>query len=151
MLWVLICTVHLTVCSYHVTYAFHSEHNLYSYLNVNDLSAQIRGETWSLTHCNATVTHNHIVRKRTLKHLAKETEWMSRVVSTYLYGAFDCMFLSCHIRLWDLIHTIYLPECQGTLCWNQLQNLKISDDNSTRTHNNLVPKQTLNLSAKLAK
>ena len=28
--WVLICTVHLTVCSCHVTYAFQSESTLYS-------------------------------------------------------------------------------------------------------------------------
>ena len=39
---------------------------------------------------------------------------MSCVVSAYLYGAFDCMFLSCHISEW--IHTLELPECQGTLC-----------------------------------
>ena len=29
MLWVLICTVHLTVCYYHVTYEFQSESTLY--------------------------------------------------------------------------------------------------------------------------
>ena len=29
MLWVLICTVHLTVCYYHVTYEFQSESKLY--------------------------------------------------------------------------------------------------------------------------
>ena len=30
VLWVLICTVHLIVCSYHVTYAFQSEPTQYS-------------------------------------------------------------------------------------------------------------------------
>ena len=44
-------------------------------------------------------THNHLVRKRTLNHLAKLVKWLSCVVSTYLYGAFDCMFLSCHVRV----------------------------------------------------
>ena len=26
----------------------------------------------------------------------------------------DCMFLSCHVRVWEWIHTLWLPECQGT-------------------------------------
>ena len=30
MLWVLICTMHLTICYYYVTYAFQSESTLYS-------------------------------------------------------------------------------------------------------------------------
>ena len=33
VLWVLICTVHLTVCCYHLTYAFQSESSLYICLN----------------------------------------------------------------------------------------------------------------------
>ena len=39
-------------------------------------------------------THNHLVRKRTLNHLAKLVNWLSCVVNTYLYGACDCMLLS---------------------------------------------------------
>ena len=30
---------------------------------------------------------------------------IDRVVSTYLYGAFDCMLLSCHIRVSEWIYT----------------------------------------------
>ena len=26
-----------------------------------------------------------------------------------------CVFLSCHVRVSEWIHTLYLPECQGTL------------------------------------
>ena len=37
-----ICTMHLTVCSYHVTYAFQSESTLYSCLNVKELLAWSR-------------------------------------------------------------------------------------------------------------
>ena len=44
--------------------------------------------------CNGYRNHNHLVRVRTLNHLAKLAEWLSCVVSTYLYDAFDCMFLS---------------------------------------------------------
>ena len=47
--------------------------------------------------CNGIRTHNHLVCKWTLKYLAKLAKWLSCVVSTYLYGAFDCM-LSCHVR-----------------------------------------------------
>ena len=50
-------------------------------------------------YCNWTRTHNHLVHKRTLNHLAKLAKRLSCVVSTYLYGAFDCMFLSCHVRV----------------------------------------------------
>ena len=53
--------------------------------------------------CNRTRNQNHLYRKRTLTHLAKLAKWLSCVLSTYLYGAFDCIFLSrqvcfCHDR-----------------------------------------------------
>ena len=41
---VLICKVPLTVCSYHVAYAFQSESTLYNSLNVKELLAQKRRE-----------------------------------------------------------------------------------------------------------
>ena len=43
-------------------------------------------------------THNHLVRERTINHLAKLVKLLDCVVSTYLYGAFDFMLLSCHVR-----------------------------------------------------
>ena len=67
----LICTVHLTVCSYHVTYAFQSESTLYSCLNVKELLARSMREIGNLSDCNWTRTHNHLVHKRTLNPLAK--------------------------------------------------------------------------------
>ena len=39
---------------------------------------------------------------QTLKHLAKLANWLTCVVSTYLYIAFDCMFLSCHVCNWPI-------------------------------------------------
>ena len=63
----------MTVCFYHVTYAFQSESTLYSCLNVKELLARSRREIWNLSDCNWTRTH--------------------------LYGEFDCMFLSCHVRV----------------------------------------------------
>ena len=49
---------------------------------------------------------------------------ISCVARTYLYGAFDCMLLSCHVRISEWIHTLYLPECQGTSCSKQVRYLK---------------------------
>ena len=96
VLWVLVCTVHLTVCSYHVTYRFHSEFTLYSCLNVKDLFARNRRDICILSDYSAGRTHNHLVDKRTLNHSAKLAKCLSFVLSTYLYSSLDCMFLSSH-------------------------------------------------------
>ena len=63
-----------TVCSYHVTYAIQSESTLCSGLNVKKLLSWSRREIWNLSDCNWAVTHNYLVQKRTLNHLAK---WLS--------------------------------------------------------------------------
>ena len=46
---------------------------------------------------NRTRTHNLLVCKRTLNHLAKLAKQLSRFVNTYLYGACACMLLLCHV------------------------------------------------------
>ena len=61
----------LCVCCYHVTYAFQSESTLYSCMNLKEFLARNRLEIRSLSDCNWTRTHNHLVHKRTLNHLAK--------------------------------------------------------------------------------
>ena len=114
MLCVLICRVHLTVCYYHVRYGFQSDSTLYICLNGKEILARNRRDISSLSDYNGTPTHNHIVRKWTLNHLAKLTEWLSCVVSTYLYGAFDCRLLSCHVPISEWVHALYLLECQGS-------------------------------------
>ena len=53
----------LTVCSYHVTYAFQSESTLYSCVNVKKLLVRSRRAIWRLGDCNWTRTQNHLVRK----------------------------------------------------------------------------------------
>ena len=119
-----ICTVHLTVSSYRVTYAFQTESRIYICLNVKELLAPNRRDIWNLTHCNEIRTHSQLVRKRTLNHLVKLIKWLSWVVSTCLYGAFDCTFLLCHIRDSEWIHALYLPEYQRNPCSKQAQYLK---------------------------
>ena len=100
----------LTECSCHVTYAFHSESTLSSCLNVKELLARNKRKIWSLSDCIWTRTHNRLVHKRTLNHLAKLAKWLSCLVSTYLYSAFDCMSLSCHVRVseWIFLRTKWL-------------------------------------------
>ena len=82
-----------------------------------------------LSDCNWTRTNNHLVRKRTLNHLAKLTlKRLSCVVSAYLYGAFDCMFLSCHVRVSEWIQTKWLSvRLRTKWLWVrvQLQSLKL--------------------------
>ena len=107
--------MHLTVCSCHATYAFQREFTHYSWRNVKELLDRSRRKMWSLSDCNWTRTQNYLVRKRTLNHLAKLAKWLSFVQSTYLYGAFDCMFLSCHDKYIQLI-SIILHLSRGTLC-----------------------------------
>ena len=95
-------------------YAFQSESTLYSYLNVKELLARSRREIWRWSDCNWTRTQNHLVLKRTLNHLAKLAKWLSCVVSTYLYGAFDCI-LSFHVCLSESMHN---PHSQhSSIIW----------------------------------
>ena len=46
---------------------------------------------------------------------------LKNLESNYL----DCMFLPCHIRVSQWIHTVQLPECLGTSCSKQARNLKV--------------------------
>ena len=119
MLLVLVRMLHFTVCSYYVRYKFQRESTLYICLNVKELLAGNWHDIWSLSDSNRARTHNHLLRKRTLNHLAKLRKLLSGVVSTRLYGAFDCIFLSCHVHVSEWIHTLYLPERQGMPCSKQ--------------------------------
>ena len=147
----LICTVHLTACSYHVTYASQSESTLYIFQNVKELRARNKRDIWSLSDCNGTRTHNYLIHKRTFNHLAKLIKRFSWVVSTCLYGAFDFIFLSCHVRVSVWIYTLYLPEFQELLARKKRDIWSLSDSNVSRTHNHLICKRTLNHLAKITK
>ena len=105
-----ICLVHLTVCYYHVTCAFQSEFKLCSCLNVKELPGQNKRDIWILSDSNRTGTHKHLVCKRTLKNLVKLSKWLTCVVSSYLYGAIDCMLLPCQLRISKWVHNLQLPE-----------------------------------------
>ena len=119
-------------------------------LNVKELLARTRHHIWGLTDSNEIRTHNQLVRKRTLNHLAKLAKWLSCIVGTYLYGAFECMLLSCHVRVSEWIHTLYL-NVKEILAKSRSHIWDLNDCNKIGTRNHLVPKWTFNHSAKLAK
>ena len=51
----------------------------------------------------------------------------SSISTVYLHdnkNHHDCMFLTCHVRVSQWIHTLQLPECQRTPYSKQTQNLK---------------------------
>ena len=114
-LWVLICTVQLTVCSCHVKYVFQSKSTLYSCLNVEKLLDRNMREIWSLTDSNGTRTPNNLIGKKALNTLTKLNKWLRWDVSTYLYGGFHCTFLSCHVRVSDWIHTLFAWMSRNSL------------------------------------
>ena len=68
------CKTLQIVCSFHITYESQSESTLYSCLKVKEHLARSRRAMWSLSDCNWTQTHNHLVHIGTLKHLAKLTK-----------------------------------------------------------------------------
>ena len=67
------------------------------YLNAKEPFALSRWHIWSLIDNNEIRTQSQLVRKRALNCLDKLGKWLSAVVITYLYGAFVCMLLSCHV------------------------------------------------------
>ena len=78
---VLICFFFSIQTAHHVTYTFQSESTLCSCLNVKELIARNRRDIWSLSDCNGTRTHNHLVRKQTLNLLAK----LARLVNGWVF------------------------------------------------------------------
>ena len=112
MLWVLICTVHLTVCSSHLTYTFQRLFTLSTCLNVKKIFAQSRWEIWSLSDCNWARTQNHLVRKRNTPPFSQTGpfEWPGSVFVSELSGSrfqsscsffvfiFSCSYLNLRFR-----------------------------------------------------
>ena len=68
-------------------------------VNVKELLSPSRHEIKSLSEYNCTLNQNHLAGKETQHHLDKLAKPLSSVLSTYLYNAFYCMFLSCHVRV----------------------------------------------------
>ena len=83
-------------------HAFQNESTIYSCLNVKELVDQIRRHIWHLSNNNRIRTHNHLVHKQTLNHLAKLTslaKWLSVHLRT--------KWLWVRIRLGSLIFSTF--------------------------------------------
>ena len=91
-----------SLCSNYVTYAFQSESTRYSCLNVKELLTRNRCNIWSLSDCNWTGTHNHLVRKRTLTHLVKLAQpvWLNGWVFVYKLSGCGFHFSRSHQKFW---------------------------------------------------
>ena len=105
----------------HVMYAFQSESTLYSCLNFKELVARSRREIWSLSDCNWTPTHNHLVHKETLNHLAKVAKsfsnvtrktWQEKLSKKWNLDKFN------HLYIWNIFKYIFLSFANGTICNN---------------------------------
>ena len=109
-------------------------------LNVKEVLARTRHHFWSLSDNNKIQTENHLVRKWTLNHLSKQAKWLSCVVSTYPYGAFECVLLSCqmrHIRVKP--HSIVCLNAKELLARSRRIIWTLTDSNKIRTHKHVVP------------
>ena len=110
--------------SFHIP--FQRESTLFTCLNIKKLFAKRRRKISSLSDCNWTRSLYHLHHRQTPNDSPKLASWLSFFVSTYKHGVFDCMFLSCHVRASEWIHTLCLPEWQETPCWKQAQSLKFN-------------------------
>ena len=151
MFWVLICTVQLTVCSYHVTYAFQSQSTIYFCLNLKDLFAQSRHVMSRLSDWNWTWTQDHLVDKLTLNHLAKLTKW--RAVFWVLFCKVQLNGCSYHVtNSFQSEFILYsFQNVQELLARSRREMWSLSDCHWTQTQNHVSPKPTLNCLAKLTK
>ena len=93
-------------------------HTLYSCLNVKELLGWSWCEIWSLSDCNWTRTHNHLVRKQTHNHLAKLASLQSSCshlkIPQAKFPLSNCsLILSVRwIRAWELKCFCPNPNCK---------------------------------------
>ena len=121
------------LCYYRFTCAFQSKSTLYSWLNVKEFLAWNRRNIWSLNDYNGTLIQNLFVRKRTLSHLAKLAKWLSCVVSTYLYGAFDYMVKSLFVLFISITAFYFFPFSLIIWSWKVIRFIFWRSLNSTFT------------------
>ena len=80
---------------------------------------------FSINFSNETWTHDHLVCKRTLKHLAKLAKWLGYVVITYLNSASIVQFYQVTYAFKMNLHLL-LPEFQGAPCPSQAEHWKFN-------------------------
>ena len=66
----------MSVCSYHVTYAFQSESTLHSCLNVKELLAHSETRTWHDKNIQSNAPYRKVLTTQ-LNYLASLAKWLS--------------------------------------------------------------------------
>ena len=109
MLWVLICMVHLIVCSYHVTYAFQSESTLFIWMNVKELLARSSREIWSLSDCFEQGVPWYLGKYRVWIHSETHT-WhdknISQIYCTDKYSQYSSIILPVSLNGWVFVYEL---------------------------------------------
>ena len=136
-----------SVCFYHVTYTLRGNlHSILEWVSRNRLlKTGTISEIW--------VTERHWKLQtdtRILNYLAKVVNSLRCIVVTPLYGALTLCFILSHTRS-EYIHTLWLPDCQGTPCSKQVQYLKLKWLQRDWQQNHLVHRDKFSRSAKMVK
>ena len=82
----------------------------------------------------------HLAFKQTIKRLASLAKCLRCIVRYYFHGTFNCMLLSCHVRVWKGVHNLYLSFFKEHLALKKGNMWSISDSNGTRTNNHFLQK-----------
>ena len=83
---------------------------------------------------NKIQTHNHLVHKQTLNHLAKLAKWLSCVASTCLCEAFDYKLFSCYYEFHSESTLYSCLNAKKLLTWNGCHIWSLSDSNRIQIH-----------------
>ena len=114
--------------------------------NVKELLAWGRRHIWSSRDINEIRTHNHLVRKRTLKQCSNIKHEYLSVGCVWLY-----IFVKSHTSFRVNPHSIVCLNFKDFLARSKRHIWSLSDGNEIRTYKLLVRKRTLNHLAKMAK
>ena len=136
VLWAGICTVHLTVCYYHVTHAFQSDSRPYSCLDVKEILARNKRDIWSLSDSNRIRTPNYLICERTIIDLAK---WSVPMIELYCeYLSVRCIWLYVTYAFQNEFVLYSCLNVKEIRAWNRGNIGSLSDSDVIRTHNHLV-------------
>ena len=96
--------------------SFRVDRNFITCLNVKEIVVRSRRHIWSLSDSKVIRAHNHLVRKRTLNHLAKLTTMLLVFICTVHLTVF-CYYVRYEFQRESTL--LNLSESQGTPCLKQ--------------------------------
>ena len=116
----------LSACYHHVTCEFHNESTLYSLSECQETRCSNQVPYLEFIDSNTIRTHNHLVHKWTINHLAELATWLSVVV----YKLSGCEFepRCCHFALYlyeisgkglEVAKNVKISKFEGS--WSELQ------------------------------